>query len=150
MIVPVTNISRLTARALSEALSLCPDVVAVTVVLSEGDEEVVDTLSRRWDEWDPGVPLRVLHTDYSSVVDPIVAFIDEERARRNDQVVVLIPVVVPTHLRYRVLHNHIEVLLSSALRTRTDIIVARVPMALDPTQLGERSAGSADRARLSE
>jgi len=133
VIVPVTSISRLTARALSEALSLCPEVEAVTVVLSDGDEEVVDTLSRRWDEWDPGVPLRVLRTDYSSVVDPIVAFIDEERARRNDQVVVLIPVVVPTHLPYRVLHNHIEVLLSAALRTRTDIIVARVPMALDPS-----------------
>ena len=50
--------------------------------------------------------------------------------------VVLIPVVVPKHLRYRVLHNHIEVLLSAALRTRTDIIVARVPMSLDPTEPG--------------
>ena len=36
-----------------------------------------------WDEWDPGVPLRVLHTEYASVVDPIVALIDEERARRR-------------------------------------------------------------------
>ncbi len=44
---------------------------------------------------------------------------------------VLIPVMVPTRLRYRVLHNHVEVLLSAALRTRTDVIVARVPMALD-------------------
>ena len=50
-----------------------------------------------------GVPLRVLRTDYSSNVDPIVALIDEARARRNDQVVMLIPVVVPT--RYRVLHR---------------------------------------------
>ncbi|HEY5023579.1 MAG TPA: APC family permease [Acidimicrobiales bacterium] len=133
VIVPITSISLLTARALSEALSLCREVVAVTVVLTDGDEERVDTLSRRWEEWDPGVPLHVLRTEYASVVDPIVDFIDEERRRRDDQVVVLIPVVVPLHLRYRVLHNHIEVLLSAALRTRTDVIVARVPMSLDPT-----------------
>jgi hypothetical protein len=27
--------------------------------------------------WDPGVPLRVLRTEYASVVDPIVSYIDE-------------------------------------------------------------------------
>ncbi len=26
-----------------------------------------------WEDWDPGVPLRVLHTEYASVVEPIVA-----------------------------------------------------------------------------
>ncbi len=133
VIVPVTTISRLTERALSEALSLGCDVEAVTVVLTTDgdDDERVDTLSRQWDEWSPGVPLRVLHTDYASVVGPIVALIDKERAARDDQIVVLIPVVVPTRLRYRLLHNHIEVLLSAALRSRTDVIVARVPMSLD-------------------
>jgi hypothetical protein len=75
--------------------------------------------------------LRVLSTEYASVVKPIVALIDEERATRHEQIVVLIPVIVPTRLRYRVLHNHVEVVLASALRTRTDVIVARVPMALD-------------------
>jgi amino acid transporter len=134
VIVPVTTISRLTERALSEALSLGCDVEAVTVVLTDGDDEPADTLSRQWEEWSPGVPLRVLHTEYASVVEPIVALIDEERAARDDQIVVLIPVVVPTRLRYRLLHNHIEVLLSAALRTRTDIIVARVPMSLDATE----------------
>jgi hypothetical protein len=64
-------------------------------------------------------------------VDPIVALIDEERASRDEQIVVLIPVVVPTRLRYRVLHNHVEVLLSRALRSRTDLIVARVPISVD-------------------
>ena len=129
VIVPVTNISRLTARALTEAMSLGHEVTAITVTLA--DDESADELRRRWAEWDPGVPLRVLRTDYASVVRPIVAFIDEEQAKRDEQIVVLIPVVVPTHVRYRVLHNHLEVVLSAALRTRADVIVARVPISLD-------------------
>ena len=45
-------------------------------------------------------------------------------------VVVLIPVVIPDHLRHRLLHNHIDSVLSAALRSRTDLVVARVPIAL--------------------
>jgi amino acid transporter len=136
VIVPVTTISLLTARALSEALSLCREVLAVTVVFTDpdappDDADHAETLQHRWEQWHPGVPLRVLHTEYASVVDPIVALIDEERASRDEQIVVLIPVVVPTRLRYRLLHNHVEVLLSKALRTRTDLIVARVPISVD-------------------
>jgi hypothetical protein len=44
--------------------------------------------------------------------------------------VVLIPVVVPEHFRFRILHNQIDHVLSAALRTRTDVVVARVPMPL--------------------
>jgi amino acid transporter len=137
VIVPVTGISRLTAHALSEALSIGHEVVAVSVEFAGDDGHDGAGLRRRWDMWQPGVPLRVLRTEYASVVKPIVAFIDEQRATRPEQIVVLIPVCVPTRVRYRILHNHVEVLLSAALRSRTDIIVARVPMALDITELGQ-------------
>jgi hypothetical protein len=43
-------------------------------------------------------------------------------------------VVIPEHLRYRILHNQIDVVLSAALRARTDIVVARVSMPLAPPQ----------------
>ena len=72
---------------------------------------------------------RVLHTEYASVVEPIVAFIDESgRAHPDHQVVVLIPVIRPDRWRYRFLHNQIDLVLSSVLRARTDIVVARVSL----------------------
>ena len=37
-------------------------------------------------------------------------------------------VVVPDRVRYRKLHNQIDVVLSTALSSRTDLIVARVRM----------------------
>ena len=97
VIVPVTGVSRLTGHAISEALSLGQEVVAVSVVIDQGDDsqQVAQALEREWSVWDPGVPLRILYTEYASVVRPIVAFIDEARADSDQQIVVLIPVVVP-------------------------------------------------------
>jgi amino acid transporter len=136
VIVPVNNVSRLTRHAISEALSLGQKVMAVSVVIDQSDERRNETqnLQHEWEEWDPGVPLRILHTEFTSVVEPIVAFIDEARERSNQQIVVLIPVVIPDRLRYRILHNQIDLVLSAALRSRTDVVVARVPMPLHQVQ----------------
>jgi hypothetical protein len=40
------------------------------------------------------------------------------RTHRDDQIVVLIPVVIPTRLRYRTLHNQLALVLSHVLQTR--------------------------------
>jgi hypothetical protein len=133
VIVPLASVSLLTEHAISEALSLGQEVIAVTVVFDGGDgeDEASETAIRdQWRRWNPGVPLRVLHTDYASVVEPVLAFIDDLSDSCDDQIVVLIPVVVPDRLRHRLLHNHIDSVLSAALRSRTDIVVARVPIAL--------------------
>jgi len=90
-------------------------------------------LSKAWEDRDPGVPLRVLHTEYASVVEPIVAFVDDLRSQRDEQIVVLIPVTVPRRARYRLLHNQIDLVLSAALRSRDDVVVARVGLAVGGT-----------------
>jgi len=151
VVVPVTNVSRLTQHALSEALSLGDEVIAVTVVF---DGELVGLpaadVERRWREWDPGVELRVLHTDYSSIVQPIVRLVDELLSAHNRQVVVLIPVVIPDRLRYRLLHNQIDLALASELRRRPNVVVARVPMPIhrpEPLENGQDVDGQGDDAR---
>jgi len=162
VVVPVTRVSKVTARALDEALSLGQEVIAVTVQFegqgdspggagesegggageSEGGGSSAAGLAavdgghearivEEWAEWNPGVELRVLPTEFTSVTRPIVAFVDELRADRDDQIVVLIPVIIPAKFRYRSLHNQIDLVLSAALRGRDDIVVARVPMEID-------------------
>ena len=135
VIVPVNQVSRLTEHALCEAESLGQEVIAVTVVLRGGDEgtRAADNLRREWRAWDPGVNLHVLYNEYSSVVQPIVEFIDAvRRDHPDDQIVVLIPLVRPPKRRYRILHNQIDLVLSSALRGREDVVVARVSVPLEP------------------
>jgi len=133
--VPVNRISRLTEQALSEAESLGQEVIAVSVVLEGGDDATAyaQRLFDDWERWNCGIPLKLLHTEYASVVQPIVAFIDQLRADHpDDQLVVLIPVIRPEKFRYRILHNQLDLVLSSALRGREDIIVARVTVPLEP------------------
>ena len=133
VIVPVSNISELTRFAVSEALSLSANVIAVSVATEQADGEpgYSEELQREWSQWNPGPPLEILHTEFSSIVDPIVAFIDQERAKGDRQIVVLIPIVVPSLWRYRLLHNQIDLVLSAALRKRADVVVARVQMPLE-------------------
>jgi amino acid transporter len=130
VVVPVPAISELTGYAIGEALSLSDDVVALHVVLeySEDAEPHIDELRQRWDEWRPGVPLKVLRSEYASVVGPIVEYIDDVCNARDEQVVVLIPVAIPEKLRYAVLHNHLDLVLSSALANRPGVVVARTGM----------------------
>ncbi|WP_433062332.1 APC family permease [Dactylosporangium sp. CS-033363] len=129
VVVPVAELSRLTRHALTEALSISSQVVAVHVVVDSTGADG-DDLRRQWAQWDPGVPLRVLHTEYASVAHPIARFIDELHEHHDEQVVVLVPFALPERLRYRILHNHLDVVLSAALKHRPDVIVATVPMRL--------------------
>jgi len=139
VVVPVTGVSRLTQSAISEALSIGEEVIAVSVVIDDGDlgEEADRRLGIEWRDWDPGVELVILHTEYSSVVEPLVAYIDQLREADDRQIVVLIPVIVPRRLRHRVLHNHIDAALSTALKRRTDVVVARVAMLLEEPAPGQ-------------
>jgi amino acid transporter len=132
VIVPVVAVSRLARYAIGHALSISPHVVAVMVVEdADGSAERAQHVQQQWAQWDPGVPLTVLHTEYASVAEPIVAFIDEFCEHHDKDVVVLIPVALPTRLWEQVLHNHIDFILTNALRTRPDVISARISMPLD-------------------
>ena len=142
VVVPVINISLLTEHAISEAISISDEVYAVHIALEGGEQpsaEKDEEIMSLWRKWNPGVPLRVLHTEYASVADPIVAFIDELHRRSPCQIVILIPVAIPDRLRYAVLHNHLDFVLERALRYRDDVIVARVPFRI-PT--GEEDGGT--------
>ena len=100
-------------------------------------------MRHQWDRWNPGVPLRVLHTQYASIAEPVVTFIDKLRQQHDEQIIVLIPVVRSDHLRDRLLHNQLDLVLTRALRTRTDIVVSRVTI---PLQLRDEGASPSHQA----
>ena len=136
VVVPISQISKLTEHAIAEARSLSDDVIALFVInkvpvddpsnpkMSDSDA-AAEAIVAQWEKWNPGVKLEVLESDYASIIEPIVGYIDELRKQVNHQIVVLIPVIVPDKARYRILHNQIDLLLSNALSDRTDLIVAR-------------------------
>ncbi|MGB9113094.1 MAG: APC family permease [Acidimicrobiales bacterium] len=130
VIVPIAFVSRLAEHAMDDALSIGDEVIAVTVVMKDEDEENAAGMRETWDRWNPGIPLLILETDYASVTQPILELIDNLSQTRDEQIVVLIPDILPAKSRYALLHNHLDFVLSNALRQRDDIVTARCRMAV--------------------
>ncbi|MDH6109354.1 amino acid transporter [Kitasatospora sp. MAP12-15] len=126
VIVPIGEVSRLTAHALTAALALGDDVVAVAV---HGDPVKAQALRERWAQWDPGVRLEIIDSPQHSLVQPVVDYVRRE-AEGGRQIAVLIPEVEPLHRRYRILQNHRGILLATILRARTDVAVCMLPFRL--------------------
>ena len=114
---------------ISEALSVGDDVIALAVTFSDEVEREAE-LERQWNEWDPGVRLVTLRSQYHSVARPIIRFIDAFEHRDHDyaHIIVLIPVVQPGKWYQRAFHNQLDLVLSAALRDRPELAVARLPV----------------------
>lgn len=129
VVVPFTDVSRLTRDALSQALSMGDEVHAVTIVFSEDDGREA-AVRKAWREWDPGVELVVLRSQYHSVARPLVRYVGSLKPSATRRVVLLIPVVQPRRFWHRALHNHLDLVLSSAFRRRRNVVVAKLPLPL--------------------
>src|SRR5580658_4600776 len=125
VVVPVAGISRLTTEGISTALSLSDDVVAVTVVFTDADEEAADvTFNQRWEAWHPNVPLVTLHSAHRSLAKPIVEYLCQLEAEdKYHRLVVLIPEVQPKMFWYYLLFNQRGVILDRAIRRGTGNVV---------------------------
>ena len=126
ILVMVAAVSRMTETALSIALSLGHEVVAVSV---QFDDERAAALQSEWDNWNPGVPLVILRPHSRSVAAPMLEYLGSPQLR-DRQVMILIPEVEPRKWRHRLLQNQRGVVLANVLRRRSNVNVARVPYRL--------------------
>lgn len=134
VVVPISpTLTDLTRRALSHAISLSDEVIAVAVLFEEpGDDEEPDDAKERleaaWKRWNPPARLVVLKSQYHSVVRPLLRFINSLDRHATQRVVVLIPEVVPDGVVAGLLHNRLGSVITKALRRRIDVVIGTVPM----------------------
>ncbi|MFE9569129.1 amino acid permease [Streptomyces sp. NPDC006692] len=126
VIVPLGEVSRLAERAVSAALALGDEVVAVAV---HADPDKSRALREAWDRWNPGIRLDIIDSPHRSLVRPMADYV-RRASEGGRQVAVLIPEVEPRHRRYRILQNQRGVLLAATLRARTDVVVCMLPYRL--------------------
>jgi amino acid transporter len=127
VVVMVASVSRMTAAALSTALSFGDEVVALSV---QFDDDRAEALRADWDRWDPGVELRILRPPNHSLVDPVIDWLCSPPIEGREQVLVLIPEVEPRKLRHKLLQNQRGIVLANQLRRHSDVKVARMPFRL--------------------
>jgi hypothetical protein len=114
-------------RALQTAMRFGGEIVPVTV---EVDPESTQRLCKQWQEWDPGMELKVLPSPHRSLVTPTVDFVKTEIDKGRD-VTVLLCQVEPRRWRHRLLYNQRGPILEAALRARTNAIIAEVAVRID-------------------
>lgn len=126
VIVPTSTVNLLSEKALSAALSLGQTVVAVAVA---GNEEERAEILEQWGIWRCDVPLEVLIDPHRSLIRSVVRYV--RRIEKEDATItVLIPELVPRKRRHEILHNQRGRLLASVLKSRTDVVIATLPMHL--------------------
>ncbi len=143
VVVPVAGMSRLVSEGISTALSLGDEVVAVTVVFADPEDEAADVSFRqRWEEWHPNVPLITLRTVHRSIAHPIVKYLCQLEAQdKSHRLVVLIPEVQPKKFWYYLLFNQRGVILDRAIRRgTTNVVLCRLRYRLEQIAAG----GAAD------
>jgi hypothetical protein len=126
VIVPVTGMSRLTAEGVAAAKSLGDDVIAVTVVFTDSDEDQAPEVSfhHEWQAWNPGVQLLTLRSAHRSIAEPIVNYLRMVEAEdKYHRLVVLIPEIQPDRPWQALLHNQRGVILGRAIRRGTRRVI---------------------------
>ena len=155
VVVPVMGLSRLTAEGISAALSLGDDVVAVTVVYTDSDDDADSetgaqapdaSFREQWQAWRPEVPLITLRSVHRSLAKPIVHYLRQLEAEDTyHRLVVLIPEVQPTGPLQWLLHNQRGIILDRAIRRGTaNVVLCRLRYRLET--LAADPAGAADAA----
>ncbi len=140
VVVPIDRWSKIPQRALTFALTISPDVIAVHV--AAGDRTVY--LQNEWHDY-VEVPvgelgmcppkLVVLSSPYRFVIIPLVDYVlDLARRRPDRQIAVLIPEVVENRWYYHPLHNQRATALKAMLyfRGNPQIVVINMPWYVQP------------------
>ncbi|MFE3255185.1 APC family permease [Nocardia sp. NPDC059091] len=127
IVVPVVAVSALTEQALTTALRLDGEVVAVAVAI---EPDSAKHLGAQWKKWNPGVPLMVLPAPNRSLVATLVGYVRKQTAKGH-QVTVLLTQVETRRWWHRLLHNPRGPVLTAALRARTDAVVATLAVRVD-------------------
>ncbi|HET8948534.1 MAG TPA: APC family permease [Candidatus Polarisedimenticolia bacterium] len=125
-IVPISAVNRATIFALRYAKSIAHEVEAVHVAL---DPHRADMIQSQWKTWGGGVPLRLLESNYRSLISPLVEHIDDlmQGRRRNEMVTVVLPEFVTAHWWEGLFHNQSAFLIKGALLFRPGVVVTSVP-----------------------
>ena len=127
VVVPISGVHRAVVQAVEYARTLSTDVRAL-YVNTDPLPTTVESLRKDWDRWGQGVPLVVLESEYRSLVEPLLEYLDTLSIQNPDAfITVLLPEFVPAKLWHHLLHNQRALLLKAALHFRPNMVLTSVP-----------------------
>ena len=128
VIVPIADVHRGVLEALHYARALSDDVTAVYV---ETDPEETANVREKWNRWGDGVRLEVLKSDYRSIIEPLIIYLDKvDACQPDDMITVVMPQFLASRWWHNLLHNQTALLIRLSLLFRRGMVVTDVPYRL--------------------
>ncbi len=128
VVVPIAGVHRGVLQALNYARTLSNDVTAVYV---ETDPADTQKLREKWVKWGDGMRLEVLQSDYRSIVEPLLSYLDRiDACQKDDIITVVMPQFLASRWWHNILHNQTALLVRLALLFRRGMVVTDVPYQL--------------------
>lgn len=130
VIVLVSTLHRGTVQALEYAKSLAPGRVKALYV--EFEEEKTAKLREKWQAWEPDIPLEVEHSNFRSILRPILRYLKRfDETNPSDLVTIILPEFIPAHWWEYALHNQTAFFLKNALLLQRNKVVISIPYHLE-------------------
>jgi amino acid transporter len=128
VLVPIGGLYRSVVEALEYAKTLSPDVRAIYVNI---DANATEQVRREWPQWGEGVRLVVLESQYRSIMEPLLEYIDRiARGHPGDYITIVLPEFVPAKWWHHLFHNQRALLIKGALLFKPNTVVTSVPFHL--------------------
>ncbi len=125
LVVVVSSVNRVTARAIQYARSLHPsELKAMSIQTEPGDAA---KLTGQWGSLGIDVPLEVVDAPFRELIDPLKRELREMRSSPGDAIGVVIPEFVVPRWWQNVLHTQTAFFIKTALLFEDEIIVINVP-----------------------
>jgi len=130
VIMPISGVHKGTLAALRFARTLSDDI---TVVNISSDVDETAKLQDKWQMWGEGFRLVVLDSPYRLFIEPLLAYIDEIDANKqeNEIITIVVPQFVTSHWYTNLLHTRTADTLRRVLLFRKDIVIMEVPYQVD-------------------
>jgi hypothetical protein len=130
VVVLVGSVHKGVLEALAYAKSLRPNrLVALSVVSDEEEQMKIEGV---WERFGIDIPLEILYSPYRELSRPVLRYVDELDAQRdNDVVTVVIPEFVVGSWWGQLLHNQSALVLKGRLLFRKNTVVTSVPYHVD-------------------
>lgn len=128
VVVLIAGVHRGVLDALVYARSLSHDVTAVYI---ETDPAETEKVRAKWNQWGDGVRLVVLRSDYRSLVEPLITYLDKlDACQQDDMITIVMPQFLASRWWHNLLHNQTALLVRMALVFRRGFVVTDVPYRL--------------------
>jgi amino acid transporter len=111
-------------HAIAYARTISSDCRAIHIT---DDPKSTDEMKRQWDKFGGQIPLVILESPFRSLVDPLLAYIDEAVSEEPGHILtVVVPQAVAKHWWQTILHNNAATPIKLALASRKNVVVTNV------------------------